>query len=313
MNESMSLCLWRIILPASIALLCACDRAAPRAQDDTGEDTTNAAEDTPDAGEDPGVEEDASDAAEDSSDASEEAAQMEDASAAEDASTRDAAPVQEDAAEPADAAAPKDAGEVVDADRPAQPVFLPWKEGNSWTYRVTNKGKVSTKVVTVMAEERVGGSGPHADEQAFKVVTKKGALDQTVSWQALRGDAVVRFREQSFHADTGALELEEHWDPYKLHFDGSAARVEAGATWFEEYEETKLPSGASPQTSSERDRWLVDSPEEKVTVPAGTFRAVVVMKAAGAELKTYWYAPGVGKVKETGGQTEELVSYEVGE
>ena len=35
------------------------------------------------------------------------------------------------------------------------------------------------------------------------------------------------------------------------------------------------------------------------------------MKAGGSNLKTYWYVPGVGKVKETGGQTEELVSYEV--
>jgi hypothetical protein len=123
----------------------------------------------------------------------------------------------------------------------------------------------------------------------------------------------VRFREQSFHAQTGALELEEHWSPYKLHFDGSDAHTRAAASWDEVYEETKHSPGASPETSSERDRWLVDSPEERVTVPAGTFRAVVVVKAAGAELKTYWYARGVGKVKETGGQTEELVSYEVSE
>ena len=32
-----------------------------------------------------------------------------------------------------------DAGDTVDASGP----FLPWKEGNTWTYRVTNNGVVS--------------------------------------------------------------------------------------------------------------------------------------------------------------------------
>lgn len=191
--------------------------------------------------------------------------------------------------------------------------FLPWKEGNTWTYRVTNNGEVSMKVTTVLAEEKVGGSGPNADEVAFKVVTKKGELDQTISWQAVQGDSVVRFREQSFHAETGELELEEHWDPYKLHFDGSADHTMAGASWLEIYDETKTAADGEPETQEARDRWEVDSPEEEVTVPAGTFRAVVVVKAGGGSLKTYWYARGVGKVKETGGQTEELVSYEVAE
>jgi hypothetical protein len=48
-----------------------------------------------------------------------------------------------------------------------------------------------------------------------------------------------------------------------------------------------------------------------VTVPAGTFTAVYLQKvsATGGSAKTYWYVPGVGKVKESGGQLEELVSY----
>jgi hypothetical protein len=122
---------------------------------------------------------------------------------------------------------------------------------------------------------------------------------------------VVRYREQSFHAGTGELELEEHWDPYKLHFDGSLEHTMAGASWLESYEETKIASDAPEETQPQRERWTVDSPEEEVTVPAGTFRAVVVVKAGGGNPKTYWYVRGVGKVKETGGQTEELVDYKV--
>ena len=189
--------------------------------------------------------------------------------------------------------------------------YLPWKVGNTWTYRVTNNGVVSMKVVTIEAEEMVGGEGPNAEKTAFRVVTKKGKLDQTVSWQGTDGDRVLRYREQSFHQSTGDLEQEEHWDPYKLHFDGSDEHTSSGADWLESYAETKLPAGKPSETKEERDRWKVDSASEEVEVPAGTFRAVVVQKAGGGDLKTYWYVRGVGKVKETGGQTEELVDYKV--
>jgi hypothetical protein len=187
--------------------------------------------------------------------------------------------------------------------------ILPFKEGNSWTYKVTGDGEVSSKVTTIGAAEAVSGTGPHATATAFKVVTKKGATDQTLSWQAMDGDRVVRYREQAFHEGTGELEEEEHWDPAKLHIDGSAAHTVAGASWLESYQETKLPVGKVASTETARDRWTVDAIDQLITVPAGTFRAIVFIKAGGSNVKTYWYVPGVGKVKETGGQTEELVSY----
>jgi hypothetical protein len=207
-----------------------------------------------------------------------------------------------------------DAGRDDTGDELGKGPLMPWAVGNSWTYRVTDEddGR-STKVTTIEKEERVGGMGPHKDEMAFRVVTKKGASDQTISWQLDVGDKVVRYREQSFGAKSGELQLEEHWDPYKLHVDGTAAHRKAGATWLEVYEETKLPVDEASSTSTERDRWTVDSPDEVITVPAGTFHAIVFQKAGGDSLKTYWYVPGVGKVKETGSQTEELVSYEVAE
>ena len=189
--------------------------------------------------------------------------------------------------------------------------YLPWAEGNTWTYRVTNNGEVSTKVTTIGAEEAIGGTGPNAQKRAHRVVTSKGAKDETVSWQGLDGDRVLRYREQSFHATTGELEQEEHWEPHKLHFDGSDEHTSEGATWLETYQETKIPVDKPEETEEARDRWTVDAPSVEVEVPAGKFRAVVVQKASGGTLKTYWYVRGVGKVKETGGQLEELVSYEV--
>lgn len=188
--------------------------------------------------------------------------------------------------------------------------LLPWREGNTWTYRVTKDGEVTMKVVTIGAEEPVAGSGPNSGKLANKVTTMKGAMDETVSWQALEGERVVRYREQSFGAKTGLVKLEEHWSPHKLHVDGAMAHRMPGAQWTETYEETKLPSDGPASTATAQDVWLVDG-EQDVTVPAGTFRSIVLRKTGETSAKTYWYVPGVGKVKETGGQTEELVSFQV--
>lgn len=200
-----------------------------------------------------------------------------------------------------------------DGPAPITEPLLPWAVGNSWTYRVTEDGEVSDKVTTIGELEPVGGDGPSAEVEAYKVVTsKKNSSDHTDSWQAADGDRVLRYREQSFSASTGDLELDEYWEPYKLHVDWSAEHLVEGASWLEEYEETKLPVGDTESRSTRRDRWELESLAESVTVPAGTFdNAVVFRKIGSGSLKVYWYVPGVGKVKETGGQTEELMDYEL--
>ncbi|MES1165287.1 MAG: hypothetical protein ABUR63_06005 [Verrucomicrobiota bacterium] len=193
--------------------------------------------------------------------------------------------------------------------------LLPLKEGNKWTYRVTDsKGTVTMKTQTVMAQETVGGTGPNKAVMAFKLITQKhegmSSVDETDSWQAKVGDTVVRYRELSYHATTGLLEQEEYWDPPKLRVDQSAARVVESASWLEVYLETKSPVGGVASTAEQHDLWTVVYPSQSVTVPAGTFNALVLQKVAGT-VKNYWFVPGVGKVKETGDQSEELASFQV--
>ncbi len=191
--------------------------------------------------------------------------------------------------------------------------LLPFKEGNTWTYRVTDGDEVFTKVNVIEGEEPVGGSGPNKDVLAHRVTTtKKDGTDKTVSWQKQEGNVVLRYREQSFAKGDGALNLEEHWTPHRLRVDSSPEHTTAGASWLESYDETKLPVGGTPSTAPRRDRWTVQETGATVTVPAGTFDdAIVLVKSGTSTQKTYWFVPGVGKVKETGGQVEELVSYEV--
>jgi hypothetical protein len=73
--------------------------------------------------------------------------------------------------------------------------FLPWAEGNSWSYQVTEGQVASTKITTIGPLEAVGGEGPNRQIQAHRVTTSKGAAgtDQTVSWQAQQGERVLRY------------------------------------------------------------------------------------------------------------------------
>ncbi|MET0341659.1 MAG: hypothetical protein ABW252_11710 [Polyangiales bacterium] len=188
--------------------------------------------------------------------------------------------------------------------------LLPLKQGNTWTYKVTEDGAESTKVVTIGALETVGGTGPSKALKANKSVTQKAGGGQTISWQAEVDGRVVRYREQSIKK-SGAVGEEVHWAPPSLRVDGTEARVKAGVTWTEKYTETVAEDGES-FTREDTETWTVEGVDVEVTVPAGTFRAVVLKKESpNGTPKTFWYARGVGKVKETGGQTEELSAYKL--
>ena len=194
--------------------------------------------------------------------------------------------------------------------------LLPIKTGNSWTYLVTVTGESPTpKTQTVMEQGPVGGTGPNAGVTAFRFVTNKGldGMDETVSWQARVGTRVVRYREQSYmRTAPHALELEEHWTPHKLRVDESPAHMVAGATWTETDQETKLPVGGTVLTVPVEERWTVTAERQPVTVQGRSYEVMIVMKTSTTSAKTYWWARGIGKVKEIGdNQTEELVSYQV--
>jgi len=83
-----------------------------------------------------------------------------------------------------------------------------------------------------------------------------------------------------------------------------------GASWHVAYTEVTTDSANVMTTIAKDETWTVEATAESVTVPAGTFTAVRLHKVtSGAADKMFWFVAGVGKVKETGDQTEELVAY----
>jgi hypothetical protein len=200
---------------------------------------------------------------------------------------------------------PDDAGTTDES----APIF-PLDTGNTWTYRVTHREGTSTKINTVGPRETVGGTGRHATREAFRVETTRDGVLQTVSFRDEEGSAVVRYRELSIDPN-GEVVSEKHWDPHKVHVDGASDRREVGVRWTERYDETQI-EGDSESTETVEDLWTVDAVAARVTVPAGTFDALIFQRSDGTTVKTYWYVPGIGKVKETGGQTEELAAFDIG-
>jgi hypothetical protein len=188
--------------------------------------------------------------------------------------------------------------------------YLPLESGRSWTYQVTAAGQpVETKTQTIGTLEDVGGS--KAGVQAFRVTTTK-VNGKTVSWQEDQGACVQRHREQE-KTLADVITVDQVFVPAKLRVDASAARLSVGASWTESYSEISTnPSTGQTTTVAKVQTWTVEALAESVTVPAGTFTCLKVRRKgndAGQSDKVFWFAKGVGKIKEIGDQTEELMAF----
>lgn len=204
------------------------------------------------------------------------------------------------------------------SDTPLEPVecptdgrYLPLRTGASWIYEVTTSNGTHTKQQVVGAIEDVGGQ--KAGILAFRVTTTKPG-GNVVSWQQDTGTAIVRHREQD---NSGTTHTDEYFTPFRTRLDEAPEHLVPGTTWTESYEEhvTDVVTG-EVTTASKSETWTVESTDAQIVVPAGQFctlqlrRSSSVGGAAGST-KRYWFARGVGKVREQtdAADHEELASY----
>jgi hypothetical protein len=190
-------------------------------------------------------------------------------------------------------------------------LLYPMTVGSVWTYDVEDGATHTVKTQTCEVEEDVGGA--RAGITAFRLRTEKRStggllIESTVSWQSVDDALVKRYREQVFN-EVGTMTTEEYYDPYKLRLDGNPEHTALGATWTVNYSETI--NDGPPQQRSEQ--WSVEGVGVSVSTPAGDFDCLQVRRHAASGVgsdKTFYFAPSVGKVREEGGQTEVLRSYE---
>jgi len=181
--------------------------------------------------------------------------------------------------------------------------LFPLAVGNRWEFRVTATNEPpSAKVQTVTGTTSFEGA------PAFVFSTENGDK-LTVSVQLLDGTKLVRASE--IGSDAGTVEERIRFAPPALRVDTQSSRL--GATYESRHTEEHLDeSGAVIRVVAKRDTFTIEAVDEAITVPAGTFPCVRVRRMTeGGAAKTFWYARGVGKVREVGGQTEELVRADV--
>ena len=131
------------------------------------------------------------------------------------------------------------------------------------------------------------------------------------------GTKVLRIHKTEY-ADGGVVDFEVDYDPGFPRFD--SAWIDAGGPVTESYMRTDTNQPDMPEPREQT--YTVLGTDVSVTVPAGTFTTVHVERERtvdsptdpedAARVKHFWFAAGVGKVKEehldgtTAGKVEEL-------
>ncbi|HSD91019.1 MAG TPA: hypothetical protein VLB44_26030 [Kofleriaceae bacterium] len=193
--------------------------------------------------------------------------------------------------------------------------YEPWSIGAVWEYKLVDPANPAimalNKKTTMMAEQDVGG--PLAGTMAYLAHIEKLNGSKDV-WETFKGDLDIRYKTIQYDS-TGTATETDYDQPWRLKLDESAAHTVTGAQWSESFTEiTQIGTTSTPKSKTEQ--WRVVNAAEQLTVIAGSYTTLHVQRTdTGGMIQDYWYARGVGKVKETGGagQNEELMSYTPGQ
>ncbi|MFC1610321.1 hypothetical protein ACFL6C_05135 [Myxococcota bacterium] len=193
--------------------------------------------------------------------------------------------------------------------------YFPVSVGNRWVYAEIDKlGVVPDKTDT---KEITGVTNLADGREAFVMLSTPGAVGDVVkrfTW-VVEGNRVDRVRAEDYVHD--ALHEQHTYEPGFARFNYGLVAV--GDTFTQEVIHTctsvSSSNPACPGVDSTSYTWSVESVSDVIDVPAGTFSCLKIRRhRASGQHKTYWYAPGVGKVYEDGvGNIEELLEYQIAE
>lgn len=180
--------------------------------------------------------------------------------------------------------------------------YLPFDVGNRWSYAVTDVSSGERKVKNQHLEA--------GDDGAIVQITGKLA-GSTRSVLSVQGDRVVRFQQEDLDS-AGVVERTTTYDPGQIRIDEGPDRVVPGARWEEVYDETETEPGSAPAVVRTRDVWEVLDDVAPCESPAGAFTCLHLRRTraeGGVAVKEFWFARGVGKIRERGDSVvEELAS-----
>jgi hypothetical protein len=193
---------------------------------------------------------------------------------------------------------------------------FPLADGARWTYRHTSLTKDPWNEVATMSATTYEG------KPAFILEDEEDAEGaQTRSTFVAQGSGVYRaFREVRVNDQ---LALQVTYDPAFLRFDEAWTKVGQTETLDDDWTQmcimTSIASKCAPgavQTGKTTHKYSVVDLNVEIEVPAGKFEAIEIERFNPDESETrrFWFAPGVGKVREEdaeSGAIEELAEYDV--
>lgn len=193
---------------------------------------------------------------------------------------------------------------------------FPLVDGATWTYHHTNLVDPpwdETDNVTI---------GSYKGADAFVLEDEEdGQGEQTHSTHVIDGSGVYRaYKEVTVN---GKVAVTTTYDPAFLRYDEAWTKSGVSVTldddWTQECVIASTASGCAPgaiKPGTTKHKYTVLDVTAKLTVPAGTFTSVKVQREnlTSPETKLFWFAAGVGKLREENpatGSVEELTAYEI--
>jgi serine/threonine-protein kinase len=194
--------------------------------------------------------------------------------------------------------------------------YMPLRVGAWWRYRVINPATGQPdpvdKTITLDRHGEIGGLKPGI--VAFRLF-REDTNGVAHRWLRAHEGAVVWEHDEWFDRD-GKLTRSTFYRSSRLRVDERCERRTKGARWTETYDAIHVdPVTGREKVVANAEDWVVEATDEVVTVPAGSFSCLRIRRRNPKSNtdSTYWFAPGVGKVKEESPplEFEELVAYSI--
>jgi hypothetical protein len=182
--------------------------------------------------------------------------------------------------------------------------YLPIAVGNRWVY---DEVLASTGANLAIVTKEVIGTETHNGVKTFvRVTTETNSTESKRAHWRVHGKRIMRLDQDRIGAD-GTLLTSREYDPGFLRFDDGLTEV--GATLQEQHLRSEYDAtGLLVDQKHKEYTWTVEASDDEVTVPAGTFVCLRVRRVdADVGNEQFWYAEGVGVVKEDDGLEQELL------